>query len=117
MRQGFLADVERHQFPFGNFDIRKAGNRLSVIKAKVKLIVLDWETQPVAHEIDIALDRFRTDFQLISEFSAVRVTARLEFLMHAHHAFERRTGIKASAAARCESDAFHSRTWISAYAL
>src|SRR5438270_13037845 len=109
LRQSFLSDVERHQFPFGNFDIRKAGNRLGIIKAKVKLIVLDWETQPVAHEIDIALDRFRTDFQLISEFPAVGVTAGLQPLMHAHHALKRRTRIKASSAAGCKSDALHSR--------
>jgi len=46
---------------------------------------------------------------LIIPLPAIGITPSLEALMHAHHAFERRPRIKASAAAGGESDALHSR--------
>ena len=97
LRQSFLPDVECHQFAFGNFYIRKARNRLGVIEAKVKLIIFDRESQPVSHKIDVALDRFRADFQFLRKFSAIGITTGFKTLMHAHHAFEGRTRIKAVA--------------------
>ena len=54
----------------------------------MKVIVFYGKTQPVSHKIDVASDRFRTDFQFLRKFSAIGRMARFKTLMHAHHAFE-----------------------------
>jgi len=84
-------------------------NRFGVIKAKVQLIVLDRQTQAVSHEFNVPLHSLGTDFKFVCELPAIRITTGFQTLVHAHHAFERRTRIKAGAAAGWESDAFHSR--------
>src|SRR4029077_7199195 len=104
LRQSFLANVERYQLAFGNFDVGKARNRFRIIKTEVQLVIFDRETKPVPHEIDVALDGLRTDFQLVRKLAAIRVTTGFQSLVHAHHAFERRPRVKSHGAGGGEFD-------------
>ena len=92
MRQRFLRDKERRNFPLRNVDARKARDLLGVMKTKAQRVVLDRQTQPVAHEIDIALDGLGRDLDLLRDLAAIRKRIRAQLRVNAHHPLERRTG-------------------------
>ena len=72
LRQCFLRDEESRDFTFGHFDVRKAGDRLGVIKTEAQRIIFDRQSQAVSHEIDVPLNRLGRDFELLSNLSAIR---------------------------------------------
>jgi hypothetical protein len=71
-------------------DAWKVGDRLGVDEAEVKLVVLDGKSEPVAHEVDIALDGLRGDFELVGELAAIWEAPCLNLPVKLKHSFQRR---------------------------
>jgi len=86
---------EGDDLPLRDFDIRKIRDRLRIIEPEANLVVLDGKTEAVAHEIDVALDGLGGNLELGSQLAAIGVNPRLDALMQAHHALQRRAGVTA----------------------
>jgi hypothetical protein len=57
--QRLLGDDDRHDLAFRHLDVREVRDWLGLDKPEVQLVVFDRQSKPVAHEIDVALDRLR----------------------------------------------------------
>lgn len=91
LREGLLRDEECHDLALGNLDVREMGDRLGINEPEVELVVFNRQPEPVAHEIDIALDRLGGHFQFVGEFAAVWEIAGDQPLVQPHHPLQRGT--------------------------
>ena len=92
--QGFLRHQQGEQFPFGDLQGGKGTDLLRVKIAVTLSVVLQRQPEPVAHELDVAMNRFGANLQLERQRRCVRIIARLDSLMDPQHALQRRAGME-----------------------
>src|SRR4051812_35721791 len=84
LRERFLGNEKRGDLAFGDLDVRKAGDRLGIIETKLLRMIVDRQAEPVAHEIDIALNRLGRDLELSRDLLAVRKLPCLQGAVEPH---------------------------------
>ena len=92
MLQRFLRDEERDDLALGNLDVREVRDGLRIDEAEMKLVVFDGQPEPVAHEVDVALDGLGRNLQFVGQLPAVGEIAGDELVVQPHHALQRGTG-------------------------
>jgi hypothetical protein len=76
-------DDQRDEFALGDLQGREGVHALGIVVAAADGVIFDRQVQPVAHEVEIALDGFGADFQVASERGGVREAVRGQRLVDA----------------------------------
>jgi hypothetical protein len=90
--EGLLGYNEREDFAFRDLKRGKSLDGLSVKVAKPAAIVLDRKLQPVAHELEVAVNGLCAHFQLASKGAGIRIALRMQGPVNAQHALQGRAG-------------------------
>ena len=83
LRQRLLRNKERDNFTLRNLQRREMRHRLGVMKAKLRLAILDGHPHLIPHEVDVPLDRLAGYLQLLSHRLTVGKLCRLHQLVQA----------------------------------
>ena len=89
--QRLFRHEQREQFAFGDLQRWKITDFFCVMEAAARAIKFNRQLQPVAHELNVAINRLGADFQLAGQCSGVGIFAGVDRLMNAKHPFQRRT--------------------------
>ncbi len=87
----FFRDDERENFALGDLHRRKAADFAVVKIAVVGGSKFNRQVQPVAHELDVAMDGLGGNLDLARELAGVGKAAGLQRLMNAQHPLQRRS--------------------------
>ena len=75
----------------------EARDRFGVNGAEMELIVFDRKAEPVAHEVDVALDGFGRNLQFVGQLAAIRERSGPELFMESQHPLQWRPGVEVAA--------------------
>ena len=89
--QRFFRDDERENFALGDLHRGKAADFAGVKIAVALAIEFNRQVQPVAHELDVAMDGLGGDFDFARKLAGVGKSAGLQCLMNPQHPLQRRT--------------------------
>src|SRR5437867_2231797 len=92
LRERLLRDEQRGDFALRNLDARKSGDRFRVVESKLLRVVTNRQSKPIAHKIDVTLDRFWRDLEFRRDLLAVWKVVRLQRSVQLHHSLQRRAG-------------------------
>ena len=94
--KGFLSNEDRDQFGFGQFDHGKTRNRLGESIPLPLLVKGNRQMEPLAHKIQIALDRLDGHLDVRSQTMTVGELSRLDGLEDLLHPVEWWPGVEGS---------------------
>jgi len=86
-----FGDDEREEFALGNLNVRKGADLPRYNDKPFCPVRIPPAAQPVAHELDVAMNRLGGDFDFARERGGVGEFAGLKRLMNAQHSLQRRT--------------------------
>ena len=88
----FFRYHQRKEFAFGDLDGGERADLFGVIPAFPALVEGQRQLQPVAHKLEVAVDRFGADLQLLRQGGGIGIGSGLNDLMNPQHPLEGRAG-------------------------